>query len=387
MKERDLRQGAEGMDQPHSLPENDTAANHNVESAPTSSLPGSAQAETGFSSDNDSGDGYYEMDDVSESDSEFDNSVRWDSEEKLKDYLDIDYSFAVAQAKDKRMAVKRDKAQSEAMTASPDFRDPVTTTGVKTLRKRDDTGGAKRHNKATKKLIDCEIVKESPHLWDRFVLKVKGLAPEAKTDSNPWPRHVWCPNCGDWVPLKAVFQSSCFKKHFASCRTLKSTASSNVSVKMHFFPLAKPGTKKSNQPGESVSQFFCPGLTKDFDPRIERYLGRTGADGGTASNFRRLRESVRQSHPRKRDIKPRLRDSRKGRFYTRADQVREIHLLQARLYQWINTKRRAQAGLNLVNLSIFPSDEQMGRIALNVSLPCICFFCPSLLIQPHFLLF
>lgn len=327
MKERDLRQGAEGMGQPHSLSEDDIAANHNVESAPPSSLPELAQAETRLSSDNDSGDEYYEMDDVSESGSESDKSVRWDSEEELKDYMDIDYSFAVAQAKDKRIAAKRDQTQSEPITASPDSRDPVGTMAVKTLRKRDDTGGAKRHSKFTKKLIDCEKVKESPHLWDRFVLKVKSLVPEAKTDSNLWSRHVWCPNCGDWVPLKAVFQFSCFKKHFAGCRSSQSTASSNVSVKKHFFLLAKPGTQKSNQPGGTVNQFSCPGLTKDFDPRIERYLGCTGADGGGAPNFRRLRESVRQSHPRKRDIKHQLQNSRKGGFYTRADQKREIHLL------------------------------------------------------------
>lgn len=272
----------------------------------------------------DSSDNGYEFPAFSDNTSDSDWSIYTDDE-----YLDFDYSDAAIEARYRRKLSQTPQPGGSSTPAK--------------LRKVDTTGSKKRMDKLTRRRLDFEKVQNNLHLWQRFQKRIAAICVDARTDMNLYPRHVWCPQCSDWFPLREVFQSADFQSHYAECKSKNSVAkaSSQVSVKNFFSAIPKKSSnrftnKMSLDNNSGLLEQSCPGLTKCFDPRIDRYLERTGADGGGAPPYQKLHQRVKMTHPRKRDVKRSLRKANKGGFYTKSDQAREIRLLEARLYKWIN---------------------------------------------------
>lgn len=58
--------------------------------------------------------------------------------------------------------------------------------------------------------------------WERFEKKNFAACPTAGLDVKLRPRHVCCPTCGHWVPLKEVFQPRDLLTHIELCSKRKS---------------------------------------------------------------------------------------------------------------------------------------------------------------------
>lgn len=189
----------------------------------------------------------------------------------------------------------------------------------------------KRMTKSSWRAKDAVELKDKPHLWERFEKKVKEIDSDAKLNPKSHPRHVWCLLCTKWIPLKVVFQVSCFAKHHSGCvKGRKLGASGKQSDLKSFFTPAK----RSDQEVPAVC-LTCPGLTEAFDPRIVNYLERTGAEGGGAPRYSVLKERALAEFRRKRSSKI-ASNTGKLQSLSKSELAKKIRLVEESLFKWIN---------------------------------------------------
>lgn len=242
-------------------------------------------------------------------------------------YMQVDWSDAALEARYQQAAARRAEQDSMDVDPEPDFVPPAPSN--------------KRMSKLARRTRDATLVKENPDRWDNFERRVKALDPQARLHKELQPRHVWCSWCINWIPLKEVFQFSCYEKHRKDeCPMREQGAIRPATVKegniLSFFKAqSKPGTHIGTESQEVVSaSYSCPGLTKAFDPRIVRYLARTGAAGGGAPPIKILKQSIRLQQDYLKTLKS--RGKRKGGLLTKKQLKAELDNLEEREYKWIN---------------------------------------------------
>ncbi|KZV71006.1 hypothetical protein PENSPDRAFT_685015 [Peniophora sp. CONT] len=101
-------------------------------------------------------------------------------------------------------------------------------------------------------------------------------------------RMVRCSACGEWVRMRVGYDVSRWKEHRRTdkCTSHQSTRLSSISLTSFFKP--KKPEPASAPAAASRPRLPCPGLRRDRDQRIDRYLYRSAASGGGAPSRNRL---------------------------------------------------------------------------------------------------
>ncbi|KAJ9103214.1 hypothetical protein QFC21_002637 [Naganishia friedmannii] len=346
---------------------------------------------------------YREVESVDESDTEDEtdtSDMLWSDTE----YMEIDASDCIQEKPSgrKRQPLQRsnaflppvlEKGEKDDIVAPVQSAYALLQNSTATIETTRTTG--KPMSKIVNRNKNTARAEERPDLWNRFVRRVKEAAPAAKVDKQLWPKHVWCPACRKWTPLKAVFQVSDFVKHYKDCikdypavcletqepiepvsatrlelasKSKKVTSKpstqigraiishSTKSIASFFSAVPKPGGKVSvSYPGRP-----CPGLSDAFDPRIGVYLGRTGAGGGGAPVLKVIIGKARlQLISMQRARMKSQKSAITGPAYSAADLKGLVNLLREKNYKWINHK----------NLGLVRAAACTGE-ANRIGLPC-----------------
>ncbi|KAI0060330.1 hypothetical protein BV25DRAFT_977826 [Artomyces pyxidatus] len=152
-------------------------------------------------------------------------------------------------------------------------------------RRRRTTGVSSwQHQKALRNATQLPDFKANAARLASFRNKIKAEDPHAEFRQNDLLA-VRCSACAEWLTMRALYDVRRWKDHrkSARCETHRATGLFTKSL-FQFF-----GQQVPAKPGASTSEFHpCPGLTRQSDPRINRYLGRSSATGGGAPSRRRI---------------------------------------------------------------------------------------------------
>ncbi|KAH7929600.1 hypothetical protein BV22DRAFT_1029216 [Leucogyrophana mollusca] len=119
------------------------------------------------------------------------------------------------------------------------------------------------------------------HNLRKFRTKVLHDDPHAEFKANDL-RAVRCSTCTEWIKMRVLYDTKRWKVHRDSskCRQRRKKGVITKSLRTFFMP---PASIPSPPPStHSLPHFPCPGLTRESDPRIDRYLSRSSALGGGA---------------------------------------------------------------------------------------------------------
>ncbi|KAJ9096752.1 hypothetical protein QFC21_005022 [Naganishia friedmannii] len=325
---------------------------------------------------------YRQVDSTDGSDTEGETDAS-DTFESDTEYMQIDASDCIDEDRPDRYSLQRHNAMLPLVLEedrNEDMDAPVDSPYALIRKPTGIPKSAQPFGKFKSKVVtrnqNAIRAEQRPDLWDNFVQRINRVAPAAKTDKKLWPKHVWCPVCREWKPIKAVFQSSCFIKHYEKCiienpfvslddeeptdqisavssgsslpakskkATDKLPPHVNNAVISHstksiasIFSMVTKRTADVPQP-QPLPRGPCPGLTTSFDPRIAVYLGRTGAGGGGSPTLKVLIARARlQLIDRHRSRSKSPKSTITGPAYNPADLKKMVDLLREKYYKWIN---------------------------------------------------
>jgi len=92
---------------------------------------------------------------------------------------------------------------------------------------------------------------------------------------------VRCSACTEWLTMRVLYDVQRWKDHRATKKCLKNRSTGLVTCSLFSLGFAKsPRIPKPNVGGTVASP--CPGLSRNTDPRIDRYMSRSSSTGGGA---------------------------------------------------------------------------------------------------------
>lgn len=134
--------------------------------------------------------------------------------------------------------------------------------------------------------------------WLNFASKCRELDPDCGLDVSR-PREVQHSYCKQWRTMKAPYNVYCFRRHIeeGKCTRAKPAPEPDTKNRTLFnfsdkFNVTPPTPKSQPQ----LVLMACPGLTAEYDSRIEKYLDSTGASGGGSISINRISQ-IRFSRP------------------------------------------------------------------------------------------
>lgn len=153
--------------------------------------------------------------------------------------------------------------------------------------------------------------------YENWQAKVLNVDPHAKFDKNDC-RKAWHSVCGRFKTMKEPYDFTRFKDHVEECSSKKTVGRAQTLLGMgwatknrKFMPDVDDKELVDNEPEDDKSPTVpCPGLTEVNDPRIRRYLKRTGTMGGggrslaviAKEKFQRLFSKLRKDTNRKKVV-------------------------------------------------------------------------------------
>ena len=132
------------------------------------------------------------------------------------------------------------------------------------------------HQKALNVSAESSEFKPNDKRLAKFQAKVIQDDPNAEFDLNDL-RRVRCSCCAAWITMRTLYEVRRWKEHRNSpkCQSQQQQGFVNKSIRNFF---TSPAAKALMD----IRKYPCPGLTRECNPRISRYLKRSLAAGGGA---------------------------------------------------------------------------------------------------------
>ncbi|KAH9935430.1 uncharacterized protein B0H18DRAFT_1082220 [Fomitopsis serialis] len=134
---------------------------------------------------------------------------------------------------------------------------------------------------------------------------------------------VRCSACAEWLTMRVPYDIKNWKTHRATKKCSRNAASgrSNISLQKMFASNARPAKPKP------IQKLPCPGLTRESNKKVARYLRRTSTPGGGAPSRMKIAQDLF-----------RLK-KKKARWASLSDRRRQMVLRHEQtLYRWVNRR-------------------------------------------------